>query len=107
MKLLITKERRIIEDIVTKPELRLISTPQKLIPESTENISETRREIKSKKIPVSIPLLNIENLPDVNIFNSSRKIKRLETNNTRIEIPLSIQSHGIGITANGSRTNSI
>lgn len=91
----------------TNPEPRFISTPQKLNPESTENIVDIIPANKTKNIPVSILFLNIENFPshmNLRISNATITVETISINN---DVPLSNQSQGIGIIANGSKRKSI
>lgn len=91
----------------TNPDPKLISTPQKLNPGSTENIVDIIPANKTKNIPVSILFLNIENLPSHMNLRISKATITVDTININNEIPLSNQSQGIGIIANGSRRKSI
>ena len=107
MKLLITKETNMIAIRDIKPEPRFISTPQKLKPELIEKEVDIIDANKRSRIPRSIPFLNIENLPSQMNLKISKDTITIETKSTNSEIPLSVQSQGIGIIENGRRRNSI
>jgi hypothetical protein len=61
----------------------------------------------TKSIPVSTEFLNIENLPSHTNLIISKNTTAVDIISINMDIPLSAQSHGMGIIENGRRRNSM